>query len=111
MRDYTFTKTVKPYTVSDSEALIIKENRRLLAKLSPLIVHYRNLKGISRSTLASKVGCSVSMIRQLELNLLDYCGLSILSKVALYFDCSLLDWLQQPQATPQAKDVNPFVSP
>ena len=107
MRDYTFTKTVKPYTVSVSDALIIKENRRLLAKLSPLIVHYRHLKGISRSTLASKVGCSVSMIRQLELNLLDYCGLSILSTVALYFDCSLLDWLQQPQA----KDVNPFVSP
>ncbi|MBI4946447.1 MAG: helix-turn-helix domain-containing protein [Bacteroidetes bacterium] len=73
---------------------VAKQNRELLTVVGSIIEYYKKSEGISDYTIASRAGCSRSMIYQLRKGTVGYCGISTITKIAASFNCNLLEWLR-----------------
>ena len=109
MSDNHLTETVKSLTNKVLDKNITASNLRALYPFSIRLATYRRSKGYSYEYLASEIGCAKSTIFVLEHNTLEYCGISILSRIAVYFGCELTDWLSPVKEKEEIKsDKSPF---
>jgi len=79
---------------------INESNKGLISLIGRITQRYMIAEGLSDRKLATRIGCSHTMIFYLRKGALAYCGVSFLSRVALAFNCSLMDWVKSepPQA-------------
>lgn len=82
-------------------------NMTVLSHFGAIMWHYMNVRGLSDAKVANGVGCGTSTIFKLRHGHLEYCGISLLSRICLYFGFVLSDWLNpvHPNSV-----VSPFAS-
>lgn len=66
----------------------------ILKPFGAITDHYMRLNGWNDKRLAKAVGCSATMIYKLKKGNAEYCGISLISRVAIALGFSLEDWLK-----------------
>ena len=75
---------------------IYASNRAVIALVGRFIECYMKENGLSYRAMAKRVKCAHMTIYAINKSRMNYCSLTLLSRVAVACGCSLLEWLRAP---------------
>lgn len=106
LKNYFYLCFVKKSNNTTSKSILIttpsfddinRSNQSFLIPFGLNTDYYMRLNGLTDRTLAKRVGCAHSMIFELRKGNVKYCGISLLSRIAIALGFTLGDWLKVEQ--------------
>lgn len=94
------TTKAKPSYYNPALTHVMQDTRAIMAIVGANTDRLRQERGLSYAEMSRSIGCSAVMLYYICKGKRDYCSIALLSAIANYFGCTLLDWLRSPIPSP-----------